>query len=121
MAPPSEMSSESSAQLIDEGYEAVCDLEEVPQMMPKKVDVNGRGVLLCRSDDGLVAVDEICPHKTKSMAYGLVHDDKLICPHHQYEFELESGRCKNKRRCPPATLYDIEVVDDTVYVRAGSG
>ncbi len=102
--------------LKEAGYEAVCELDEIPQMMPRKVDVGGQGVLLCRDGGEIKAVDEICPHKNKPMTYAVVHGGKIVCPHHMYEFDLNTGTC-NKRRCPPVETFEVEVVDDVVYVR----
>ncbi len=103
-------------QLVDAGYRAVCAVEAIPQMMPKKVDVDGRSLLVCRDQGEVYAVDEICPHKQRSMAYGVVFAGKLTCPHHQYEFELATGRC-TRRRCAPVLTYEVEVVDAQVFVR----
>ena len=84
-------------------------------MMPKRVDIDGQGVLICRTDDGFAAVDETCPHKQRSMRYGVVQRGQIICPHHRYKFDLETGRCH--RRCAPVAVYDVEVIDDDIYVR----
>lgn len=109
---------ESAEELIEAGYEPVGPVDAIPDMMPRKVEVDGRSVLLCRESGEIYAVDEICPHKERSMAYGVVLSGKIICPHHQYEFELDTGRCRGKR-CPPVLTYEVEIVDDQVYVRAG--
>lgn len=98
------------------GFQRVANVEDVPSQMPRLVELDGRGVLLCRGNDGIRALDEICPHKRESMKFGVVFMGKLICPHHQYGFNLENGRC-DKRRCEPVQTYDVEVVDDEVWVR----
>lgn len=103
-------------ELEEAGFEAVCTLEEIPQMMPRRVEVGGQGVLLCRDDGEVKAVDEICPHKNKKMTYAVVHGGKIVCPHHMYEFDLDTGSC-NKRRCPPVETYEVQVVDDVIFVR----
>ncbi|MFP4598075.1 MAG: Rieske (2Fe-2S) protein [Persicimonas sp.] len=105
-------------ELLNAGYTKVCTVDDIPQMMPRKVSVDGRSVLLCRDAGEIYAIDEICPHKQKSMAYGVVHAGKIICPHHQYEFELDTGRCRRKR-CAPVLTYEVEVVDTEVFVKAG--
>lgn len=113
------MTTPTPEQLLEQGYVRACATSEVPEIMPRKVALAGHSVLICRAPDGHYhAVDEICPHKRESMAYGVVHDGKIICPHHQYAFELETGRC-NKRRCPPVATYSVRVVDDEVFVKAG--
>ncbi|MGM0557315.1 MAG: Rieske (2Fe-2S) protein [Myxococcota bacterium] len=108
--------SKTQQELEEAGFEAVCALDEIPQMMPRRVDVGGQGVLLCRDEGEVKAVDEICPHKNKKMTYAVVHAGKIVCPHHMYEFDLDTGAC-NKRRCPPVETFEVEVVGDTVFVR----
>jgi nitrite reductase/ring-hydroxylating ferredoxin subunit len=105
-------------ELEEAGYQAVCSTDEVGYPMPKLVEVNGRGVLICREDDSYFAVDEICPHENQSMKFGVVFDGEITCPHHQYRFKLDDGRC-NRRRCAPVQTYPCEVVDGTVWVRVG--
>lgn len=105
----SEEQVQSSEALREAGYVGVGTVGEIPQVMPKKVHVSGRSVLLCRTSEGEVrALDELCPHKMESMAYGVVFEDRLICPHHQYSFDLQTGQ-SSMRRCPPATTYAVAV------------
>jgi nitrite reductase (NADH) small subunit len=101
------------------GYTRACDVDEVPAMMPRRVVIDHHGVLLCRGEDEetIFALDELCPHKAESMAMGLVHEGRLLCPHHQYEFDLETGRCLNQRRCVPVNTYPVIIHDGAVYIR----
>lgn len=110
------MSDDRAKKLENEGFQRVAAIDEIPEQMPRLVEVDGRGILLCRSSEGISALDEICPHKRESMKYGVVFMGKLICPHHQYGFNLLNGRC-DKRRCEPVPTYEVEVVDDEVFVR----
>ncbi len=109
------MSDEVTADKLHD-FEQVCPVDEVPVHMPRKVKYNGRGVLICRDGDAIFAVDEICPHKNKSMKRGVLFDGQIICPHHQYRFELEIGRCN--RRCAPVQTYEVKVVEGAVWIRA---
>ena len=99
-----------------EAFVAVCDVDEIPDLMPKRVEVGGRGILVCRTGSGIHAVDEICPHKKKSMRYGVVQRGEIVCPHHRYKFDLETGRCR--RRCAPVEVYETKVEEGTVYLKA---
>ncbi len=95
-------------------YERVCALEEVPEHMPLRVKYGGRGVLICRDGEEIFAVDEICPHENQSMKRGVVFNGEIICPHHQYRFQLDSGRCN--RRCAPVQIYQVKIEDGEVWV-----
>lgn len=87
-------------------------------MLPRKVSIDGLSVLICRGEEGFFAVDELCPHKSLSMAFGVVHEGKIICPHHQYTFDLDTGRC-SMRRCAPVNTYPVEVVGEELFVKIG--
>ena len=105
----------------DPGFVRVCAVAEVPELMPRKVHVEGRALLVCRDESAgqgpaFYAVDELCPHKLESMAYGLVHEGKIVCPHHQYAFDLETGR-SSMRRCPALGVYETKIRGEAVWVR----
>lgn len=99
-----------------EGFRPICTVEEVPEHMPFRGEVDGRGVLVCRDGGQFYAVDEICPHENKSMRRGVVFRGEIVCPHHQYRFELETGRCH--RRCAPLQTYELTVFDGEVWIGA---
>lgn len=98
-----------------EGFECVCTVDDVPEHMPRAVEVKERRVLICRRGDEFYAVDEICPHENKSMRRGVLVQNEIMCPHHQYRFNLKTGRCH--RRCAPVKTYEVEVIDEQVWVR----
>lgn len=99
----------------ERGYEYACEASEVGEPMPKLVTLGGRGVLICRDGDELFAVDEICPHENQSMRYGVVFGGAIICPHHQYQFKLETGASRS-RRCASVQTYPLELLDGEVWV-----
>ena len=106
---------ESSGVDTNEGYRAVCRIEEVPGQIALKVQVGDRGVLICRDGDEIYAVDEICPHKNQSMQRAPLVDGEIICPHHRYRFDLQTGHCN--RRCAPVQTYDVQIRDGRVWVK----
>lgn len=111
------MSDQDAASLLAQGYISLeLDESQVGPVMPRRVVVGARSVLLCRDGARIFAVDEICPHKQKSMAFGVVMDGKLTCPHHQYQFDLETGRC-SQRRCEPIQSYPVAVIQGQLFVK----
>jgi len=90
---------------------------EVAGVMPRHVVIDGEGWLLCRDARGVHAVQETCPHKNESMRYGVVMGTSITCPHHQWTFDLETGRCAVRRRCPPLRTLPVRIVDGRVHVQ----
>ena len=38
-----------------------------------------------------LAVDNVCPHRGGPLAEGTIEGDKVVCPWHQWEFDLATG------------------------------
>lgn len=111
------MKNVGKSDLEDQKFVLVCTKERVPQFMPKAVRLGEQRVLICRDGDEFYAVDEICPHKQRSMRQGVIFQGEIICPHHQYHFDLKTGRCKS--RCAPLQVYELRVIQDEIWVRLG--
>jgi nitrite reductase (NADH) small subunit len=85
-------------------------------MRPLVVEVNGHGILLCLQDGKVRAMNEICPHKQLSMRHGFVLGGAMVCPHHQYKFDLETGRSR-RHKCQHAETFETHLEDGEVFVR----
>ncbi len=48
-------------------------------------------VVVVRTERGVFALEDACNHAGASLAKGWVKDHCLICPVHQYAFDLKSG------------------------------
>ena len=90
---------------------------DVGGVMPGHVEIDGEGWLVCRDPRGVHVVQEMCPHKNESMRYGVVVGTKITCPHHQWAFDVATGRCSTRRRCPPLRTLEVRVVEGRVLVR----
>jgi len=111
----------SPDELEAEGYVDVCATSDVPGLVPLHVVVDGQGVLICRHMMRFFAVDEICPHRQQSMSDGTIEAGTVVCPHHQYAFELETGRCTTRASCGPLTRYELEISEGRVFIRVPDG
>ena len=57
----------------------------------KAVVAGGRAVCLARTDAGLSALDNRCPHQGGPLGEGTIEDGWLICPWHGYEYDPGTG------------------------------
>jgi anthranilate 1,2-dioxygenase ferredoxin subunit len=55
--------------------------------------VNGWHILVCRTQDGLFAVNDRCPHQATRLSGGRVRNRAVMCPLHGARFDLATGRC----------------------------
>ena len=64
----------------------------IPLGEGRRFYVNGQSIAVFRSRQGRVfATQAECPHRAGPLADGLVGGDSLICPLHNFRFNLETG------------------------------
>lgn len=50
-------------------------------------------ILVCRTGDGLFAIDGTCPHRGGPLGAGALHGNMVVCPFHAWEFDCITGVC----------------------------
>ena len=59
----------------------------------KTLTVNGTDVAVFRAGGQLCAIANRCPHAGGSLADGVLDGDEVICPLHNYRFDVKTGAC----------------------------
>ena len=77
-----------------------------------------RQLLVLAHDGGFYAFDNTCIHRQRELSKGVILNGRLVCPGHQWAFELGTGWEQVKQECQPT--YDVRVVDDVVQVDTSS-
>lgn len=81
-------------QLMRRHWTPVCLMEEVaePDGDPVKARVFGEDLVVFRDSDGRVGVlDEACPHRGASLAYGRNEDGGLRCLYHGWQMDVDGN------------------------------
>lgn len=98
---------------IDVGPEA-----EVAKKKKVVVTVGDHSVLVVAVDGSFYAMDNICIHRDRELTKGVILNGKLVCPGHQWAFELGTGWEPVKQQCQPT--YTVAVHDGVVQIDAES-
>ena len=101
-----------------DGYYPTVSAASVVEGRPVAVKVTGEPILLIRLGDVIQAVGRFCPHAAGDFANGEQVRHKLICPEHDYSFDLRSGRVlwpADETYC--LKRFDATVKDGIVMVR----
>ncbi len=70
----------------------ICSASELPAEGAAKEFSAGTHTLCVAMIDGEpLALDNVCPHRGGPLAEGTIEDGKVICPWHQWEFDLATG------------------------------
>jgi nitrite reductase (NADH) small subunit len=71
-------------------------IDQIPPGQGRNFHVGGRRVAVFRGRDGCVyATQADCPHRGGPLADGLVGSGTLVCPLHEWRFDLATGQTHN--------------------------
>ena len=90
----------------------VAELDELPDGRVMTVSAGGQSIALSHIDGNYGALDNHCPHQAGPLGEGTIENGCLRCPWHGWDFDPISGAGKQA----DATVYEIEVRDDGIYV-----
>lgn len=92
----------------------VADLKELQRRKKLLVEANGTPIALFFDDGYVYALRDICIHKQRNLSKGLVFQGKVICPGHQWAFDLPTGWVEEWSECQPT--FAVKVEGNEVYV-----
>jgi 3-phenylpropionate/trans-cinnamate dioxygenase ferredoxin subunit len=76
-----------------------------------------RVVLVSRVEGAVVAIDDRCNHAGCLLSKGWVEGAAVVCPCHEYAFDLRSGaNTSTWKLCGDQDRYDVEVSAGRVFV-----
>jgi len=89
------------------------DVGDVSDVVRRKKFVVGEeesAIVVVAHEGCVYAMDNVCIHKGRELGRGVVLRDRLVCPGHQWSFQLGTGWEAVKERCQPT--YAVRVTDD---------
>ncbi|MEI6945814.1 DUF2231 domain-containing protein [Paraflavisolibacter sp. H34] len=99
------------------GLVAVAGLEELKINQMKLVHVDGKRIVIGRTEEGYVAFDDRCTHKGGSLAGGALICGTVQCPWHGSQFHTKTGAVAAGPATEKIATYPTEERDGNVYIR----
>ena len=102
---------------IPEGFFEVCKIDELKEKVGKRFLVNDVDVALFKVNGKIYALENMCPHQHSPIIYdGFIEEDRVVCPAHGWEFNLEDGKLGEGRR--GLITYEVIIEDGRIFVKA---
>jgi nitrite reductase/ring-hydroxylating ferredoxin subunit/uncharacterized membrane protein len=80
----------------------------------KLLELDGRRIVLARTEEGHVAFDDRCTHRGGSLAGGAMICGTVQCPWHGSQFDTRTGETRAGPATEPIRTYTIEEADGEV-------
>ncbi|MCZ6875234.1 MAG: Rieske (2Fe-2S) protein [bacterium] len=97
----------------------ICALNELAPGSRRVVEINAfEEALVVHHNGHIFAISNICPHEGAALQRGLIEDNIIYCPLHQWGFDLSTGvYIEAPETC--ARVYTVEVRDRDLYLCIG--
>jgi nitrite reductase/ring-hydroxylating ferredoxin subunit/uncharacterized membrane protein len=84
---------------------------------PKRVEVAGKQVMICRDNGRFFAIGAVCSHAGGPLDQGKIRDGRVQCPWHDSVFELCDGRIVHGPATQPQGSFETRVRGGRVEIR----
>ena len=83
----------------------------------KRVETNGKAILICNVDGEFYAVDDMCTHEDSSLYLGCMKGDLVQCSLHGAKFSVKTGEPMEEPGEIPLQTYELKVEDGRIFVK----
>lgn len=99
-------------------YTRVARASELANNSSVAVEVNGKSILVWKSQEKIGAVINKCSHAEEKLECGRIKNGWIACPVHGARFVLETGKVLNHPATVDIETFPARVVDDWIEVAA---
>ena len=98
-------------------WKAVLDASDLGQRDPKRIDIEGKGVLLYREGNSIYAIGSVCSHAGGPLEDGTFEGSCVQCPWHDSVFDLRDGSIVHGPATNPQPRFETRVRDGRIEIR----
>ena len=91
-------------------------LADVAEGNPHVCMAGEREIVICRTKDGIYALDNICTHAHARLNEGRLRGTRLICPLHGASFDVRDGRVLGAPATRPLCTHTLRIVGDRIEI-----
>jgi nitrite reductase/ring-hydroxylating ferredoxin subunit len=108
-----------SIPLPDGEFRRVARADDIPTGKMMHVELDQQDIVLCRTQEGWFAVQNVCTHAYARLHEGRLRGSRLICPFHGASFDCRNGAVLGPPAVVPLKTYRVRISDGYVEVAVG--
>ncbi len=102
----------------DASWVDIGEIAEFPLGKVREIIAGDHVLAVAHIAEGVFALDGLCPHQGGPLGQGKLAGDVVICPWHQFSFEMRTGYCTSSRGLAQKQ-YLVRIEGDRVVVQIG--
>jgi len=89
---------------------------ELPADSAMEVMVDSRPYAICHTGGTVRALSGVCIHRGGPLGQGQIHDGRVVCPYHMWEFDCATGEYDYDptKRAP---IFEVKLEDGDIYIQ----
>jgi nitrite reductase/ring-hydroxylating ferredoxin subunit len=91
---------------------------DLPEGGMHVIKYGAREIVVCRTKDGVYAVDNNCSHADARLSEGRLRGNRLVCPLHGGAFDVRDGRAVGAPAKIALPTYTVRLVEDRIEIEA---
>jgi nitrite reductase (NADH) small subunit len=94
----------------------VGSLSQLPPDSVMEVMLSGEPYAICNVGGTVRALSGVCIHRGGPLGQGQIHEGRVVCPYHLWEFDCTTGEYDYDpaQRVP---TYDVKVENDEIFIQ----
>ena len=100
-----------------DGFVRVFPEDELAAGQMRCTEIDGQAVIVCRTREGLHAVDAVCTHAYSRLDEGRLRGHRLICPLHGASFDVRNGAVLGAPATEPLRCHEARALAGHIEVR----
>ena len=101
---------------MPDGFIKIGKVDELRPGSMKRVDINGRRMLLANVNGRFCATDDSCTHEDASLSTGSLRGELVKCPLHGSRFNVCTGEVLEEPAEQNLKTYPVRVEGDNILV-----
>ncbi|MEX2534915.1 MAG: DUF2231 domain-containing protein [Trueperaceae bacterium] len=98
-------------------WTGVLGADELALGKSKRVEVDGKSVMLYRDERQVYAIGAVCSHAGGPLEEGTIRECFVQCPWHDSVFDMRDGTIKHGPATSPQTAFDVRIRDGRIELR----
>jgi nitrite reductase (NADH) small subunit len=95
----------------------IININEVPQMGSRVLEIGELEIAIFKTrENKIFAINNVCPHKQGKLSEGIVHDENVTCPLHNWVIDFNSGEAQGSDTGCTNT-YEIKIENEIVFIK----
>ena len=100
-----------------EEYIQVADTTDIELSHSVSVNVNGKNILICNTEEGFFAVQDMCTHALIPLCGGLIQGTLISCPLHGAVFDLKTGEVMSQPSFEHIETFKLKIEGTSISLK----